>query len=471
MAKQTIPLLDLMFFLTETQQSPKHVGAIQIFQLPARAPENYLRDLVTAFKKAPIASPFNKHPYFPRFGMPEWHEDTELEINYHVRHSALPSPGNTQQLMDVVQRLHAVLLDRKRPGWICQVIEGLEDNRFAVYSKVHHAYIDGMSGVKRMYGSLSLSATDKKIVPAWSYDPDKPSAVEHRQGKKKSSVSTAGKLSSQLKGMAQAYEVLTKMGMQRLKLRSSEAQIPFTATRTRMNRTIEWDSRSTAVCTLELDQVKAVGKKRGCTVNEVVLAVIGAALDNYLDQHEEHNSSPLVALCPMSVRQVGDDSAKTQVSAVHVRLGEPGASISERLDQVVRSSHASKDEIQNVSPEAMIDYGVFIFGLWEILARTRLDQIITPSYNVLVSNVPGPGDDSLYLCGSRMLASYPISTLLPGVNINITLLSHGNALDFGLLADMHALPDLDIVVEGMEYYFEKLQREVLGKRRRHRHAS
>ena len=457
MAKQTIPLLDLMFFLTETPQSPKHVGAIQVFQLPPNAPESYLRDLVAEFKKAPVASPFDKHPHFPRFGLPEWREDTELEINYHVRHSALPGPGNTQQLMEVVQRLHAVLLDRRRPGWICQVIEGLEDNRFAIYSKVHHAYIDGMSGVKRMYGSLSSSATEKKITPSWSYQPGKHSTSDHPKKTKKA---------SQLKGMAEAYQILTKMGMQKLKLRNSEAQIPFTATRTRMNRTIEWDTRSIAVCTLELDKVKAVGKKRGCTVNEVVLAVIGAALDDYLDQHEEHNSSPLVALCPMSIREAGDDSATTQVSAVHVRLGEPGASISDRLDQVVQSSHASKDETLGVSNDAMIDYGVFIFGLWEILSRTRLDQIVTPSYNVLVSNVPGPGDDSLYLCGSRMLASYPISTLLPGVNINITLLSHGNALDFGLLADMHALPDLDIVVERMAHYFGELQRQVLGRKRR-----
>ena len=180
---------------------------------------------------------------------------------------------------------------------------------------------------------------------------------------------------------------------------------------------------------------------------------------------------PLVALCPMSIRAEGDDSASTQVSAVHVRLGEPHASLSDRLDQVMESSRASKDEVQGMSSEAMIDYGVIIFGLWEVLARTKLDQLITPSYNVLVSNVPGPGDNDLYLCGSRMLASYPISTLLPGVNLNATVLSHGNSLDFGLLGDMHALPDLDIVVERMIYRFAELEREVLGKTRRKRSSA
>jgi diacylglycerol O-acyltransferase len=466
MANQIIPPLDLMFFLTETPQSPKHVGAVQVFQLPSNAPDNYLQDLVAEFKSAPVVAPFNKRPHFPRFSMPQWHDDKDIEINYHVRHSALPRPGNNQQLMDVVQRLHAVLLDRKRPGWMCQVIEGLEGNRFAIYTKIHHAYIDGMSGVKRMYGSLSTSRTEQKIVPTWSFDPDKPSTAQHAQHKKKAGGRKSGKLVTQVKGMAGAYEFLTKMGMQWLKLRNSKAQIPFSATRTRMNRTIEWDTRSTAKCTLPLDRAKAVGHARGCTVNEVVLTVIGAALHDYLEEHRENTRSPLVAMCPMSVRSQGDDSAKTQVSAVHVRLGEPDATISDRLDQVMESSHASKDEVQGLSSEAMIDYGVIIFGLWELLSRTRLDQIIAPSYNVLISNVPGPGDDDLYLRGSRMLASYPISTLLPGVNLNATVLSHGNSLDFGLLGDMHALPDLEIVVQRMTLRFAELEREVLGVKRR-----
>jgi len=471
MAKQIIPPLDLMFYLTETPQSPKHVGAVQVFQLPTNASDTYLLDLVAEFKKAPVISPFNNRPHFPRLGMPEWREDKDIEINYHVRHSALPRPGDNQQLMDVVQRLHAGLLDRKRPGWMCQIIEGLQDNRFAIYTKIHHAYIDGMSGVKRMYGSLSTSPKERSIVPTWSFDPDKPSAAQHSRHQKNTGAGKVGKLATQVKGMVGAYEFLTKMGMQWLKLRNSKAQIPFSASRTLMNRSIEWDTRATAVCTLPLDRVKAVGHAHGCTLNEVVLAVIGAALHDYLEEHRENTRSPLVAMCPISVRSEGDDSAKTQVSAVHVRLGEPGATISERLDQVIESSQASKDEVQGLSSEAMMDYGVVIFGLWELFSRTGLDQVITPSYNVLISNVPGPGNDELYLRGSRMLASYPISTLLPGVNLNATVLSHGNSLDFGLLGDMHALPDLELVVPRMTLRFAELEPKILGVKHRTRGAA
>ena len=462
MSRKIIPPLDLMFFLTESAESPKHVGAVQVFELPPNAPDNYLLDLVDAFKKAPVIAPFNYHPYFPRFGMPQWEEDEEIEMDYHVRHSALPKPGNNEQLMQVVQRLHSSLMDRKRPGWICQVIEGREGNRFAVYSKIHPASLDGMSGVKRMYGSLSTSPRDKKVVPTWSYEEEKKSSGEKSTRRKPDPLKTIQK---QFDGLTGAYDFFTKMGLQWMHMRDSKAQIPFTAKRTRMNRPIEWDTRSTAVCTLPLDRVKAVGKAQGCTVNEVVLAVIGAALQDYLEQHHENPEAPLVALCPMSVRSAGDDTASTQVSAVHVRLGEPGAGIIERLKQVVDSSHASKNEVEDLTPEAMIDYAVIIFALWEVLQRTRIDRILAPSYNVLVSNVPGPGDEDMYLCGSRMVASYPISTLLPGVNLNATVLSHGNSLDFGLLGDKHALPDLEIVVQRMVVRFEELETAALGKKR------
>jgi hypothetical protein len=168
----------------------------------------------------------------------------------------------------------------------------------------------------------------------------------------------------------------------------------------------------------------------------------------------------------MSLRQPGDDTASTQVSAVHVRLGQPGSTVKERLAQVVQSSHEAKDMVSGMSTEALMDFWVFFFAVMELLNRTRLDRYIAPSYNVLVSNVPGPGDEDLYLCGSKMVASYPISTLLPGVNLNATVLSHGNSLDFGLMGDMHSLPDLEFVAQRMLARFEELETAVAGKARR-----
>lgn len=464
MSKKTpIPPLDLMFFLTESAESPKHVGAVQIFELPKNAPKDYLQKLVARFKEAPVVPPFSYTPHFPKFGMPQWEESGEIEIDYHVRHSALPQPGSDDQLMEVIEQLHSSLLDRSRPCWMCQVIEGLEGNRFAIYSKIHHACIDGMSGVKRMYGSLSTSPRDKEVVPSFAFDP-----LAKKSTRKKSARPRKNVLVEQTQGMVEAYGFLRKLGLQWLKLRESDAQGLFAAKRTRMNQPIKWDTRSTAICTLPLDRIKAAGKARGCTVNEVVLAIIGAALDEYLEAHGEPLKAPLVALCPMSIRSESDDSAKTQVSAVYVRLGDPGVNASRRLRQVVESSNASKADVAALSATAMMDYGVIMFAMLELLERSKLDQFIAPSYNVLVSNVPGPGDEAMYLNGSRMVASYPISTLLPGVNLNVTLLSHGNKLDFGLLGDRHALPDLGLVAEGIERHFMVMEEAVLEKKPRAR---
>ena len=458
-----IPPLDLMFFLTESPQSPKHVGAVQVFELPKNAPKDYMQKLVAQFKEAPVVAPFSYTAHFPKFGMPQWRESEEIEIDYHVRHSALPQPGNDEQLMEVIERLHCTLLDRRRPCWMCQVIEGLEGNRFAIYSKIHHAYIDGMSGVKRMYGSLSTSPRSKDVVTTWSFDPATTKAEN-----KKSEKPHKNALVEQARGLVEAYGFLRKLGLQSLKLRESDAQGLFAAKRVRMNRPIKWDTRSTAICTLPLDRIKAIGKARDCTVNEVVLAIIGASLDEYLGAHGEPLKAPLVALCPMSIRSESDDSAKTQVSSVNVRLGDPGVNVSRRLRQVVESSRASKANVSSLSAAAMMDFGVIMFAVLELLERSHLDQFVAPSYNVLVSNVPGPGDELLYLNGSRMVASYPISTLLPSVNLNVTLLSHGNSLDFGLLGDRHALPDLGLVAEGIERQFMAMEKAVLGKKPRAR---
>jgi len=465
MAVKKIPPLDLMFFLTETAQSPKHVGAVQIFKKPAKAPKTYMRDLVKAFKEAPVVSPFDYRPHFPRMGMPEWVVDEDLDIDYHVRHSALPQPGSDEQLMEVLQRLHCGLLNRDRPGWICQVIEGLEGGRFAIYSKIHHAYIDGMSGVKRMYGSLSPSPREMNIVPTWSYSAEMKTADTTGTTDEKGAVKSSRAALAQARAVRELYTSFAKQGLEFLNLRESKAQSMFRAPRTRMNDRVEYDTRSIATCSLPLDRARAVGARYGGKVNDVVLAVIDAALHDYLEAHAENTDRPLVALCPMSVRHEGDETATTQATALHVRLGEPAVSIQDRLRQVIESSTATKEKARSMSREALMDLAMVMVGALELVERTGLGTIFSPSYNVLVSNVPGPEEDVLYLRGSRHLSSFPISAFLPGGNLNVTVLSHGNSLDFGLVADKHALPDLQYVAGRMKKRFAELEIEVIGKKR------
>jgi len=406
MAVKKIPPMDLMFFLTETAYSPKHVGAVQIFKKPRNAPKNYMRDLVSAMKAATVEPPFNYRPYFPRFGLPEWHVDDNLDIDYHVRHSALPEPGTDAVLMEVLQRLHSGMLKRDRPGWICQIIEGLEGGRFAVYTKVHHAYIDGMSGVQRMYGSMSTSPKEMKVVPNWAYVPKKKPSKQSRSKK-----SGGGKALAQAKAMAELYSSAARRGLGFFNLRESEAQEMFRAPRTRMNDRVEYDTRSIALCSLPLDTVRDVSHYYGAKVNDTILAVIDSALHDYLEFHGENISAPLVALCPMSVREKGDETASTQATILHIRLGSPEVGPQERLQQIIDSSNASKEKARTMSGTATMNLAMIMVGALELADRTTLGSFFSPSYNVLISNVPGPSDNVLYLRGSKQLGCYLSATL------------------------------------------------------------
>ncbi|MFT5484091.1 MAG: diacylglycerol O-acyltransferase, partial [Halieaceae bacterium] len=165
---KNIPMMDLMAFLIESVDSPTHVGMLQVFDPVQGSSAEVVQRILHEYRSCEVGPPFTYYPVFPRFGMPKWAEAESFEVDYHIRHTAVPLPGTDRQLIDVVMDLHASILDRSRPGWIAYVIEGLENNCFAVYWKVHHAYIDGASAVMRLEAAMSKSPDDTTIRPMWS---------------------------------------------------------------------------------------------------------------------------------------------------------------------------------------------------------------------------------------------------------------------------------------------------------------
>ena len=460
--KKPITPMDLSFYLMETHANPKHVGAVQIFQMPPNAGDDYLIKLVDELRQLPVLEPFNFKPVFSRTGMPQWHSDGNMEMEYHLRHSALPRPGTMKQLLAVAQRLHTGILDRERPGWICQVIEGLEGNRFAVYIKIHHAYIDGMSAVHRIFGALSPDPDSNEVDGFWSYQ----RSSDESPGKKKKKKSAARQLRgagkaavSQVRAIADLNKQLLNIGLELSKLRKHTGHIPFNAPRTRINDPVSSDLRSMGVTTMPLDTLKRIGKEAGCTLNDTLLTIIDAALYDFLTRLEEKPGQPLVALCPMALRDANDATANTQGTMLAIELGQPGSGLRERLKQVANSANNAKQDARKMSKAGLMDFFLFFAGVLEILQRTGLDRIVPHSGNVLVSNVPGPDTENMYLMGSRMEAIYPLTTIGAGINLMITLLSHGNSLDFGLVAAHGTLPDIDYLVERLDYQFESLARE------------
>jgi diacylglycerol O-acyltransferase len=443
--------MDLIAFLIESVNSPAHVGLLQVFEPVNDSSADVIQRVLKEYRKSTIAPPFNYYPVFPRFGLPKWAEATHFDVAYHIRHAAVPPPGTEQQLRDLVMDLHAGMMDRSRPGWVAYVIEGLENDCFAVYWKVHHAYIDGASGAMLLEESLSDRADDLAVRPLWS--PLFKSPVQKRD---LTLAELLGEASLSLGEQALALgDIVQSLGRSVKQARGElhrNVPLPFSAPKSLFNQPVH-ATRSLGVGTSPVRRYKTLAKQEAVSINEVILTIVGAALDRYSQAHGNAPDGQLVAACPMAVRREGDTNASTQISAITVKLGDAGMDICERLRHVHASSRDAKEEAKQMSREALINYLVLIGGAATVLSKTPLADVIPPLTSVNVSNVTGP-KNRCFLSGAEMISSYPLSTLAGGSAINITFTSFSGRMEFAVIADALAVPKAqdiaDLILEALD---------------------
>ncbi|MFT6955987.1 MAG: diacylglycerol O-acyltransferase [Halieaceae bacterium] len=434
---KNIPMMDLMAYLIESVDSPTHVGILQIFKPGNASSTETVQRVLAEYRTCEVAPPFNYYPVFPRFGMPKWAEAEAFEVDYHIRHIAVPPPGTDRQLIDVVMDLHASMMDRSRPGWIAYVIEGLENNCFAVYWKVHHAYIDGASAVMRLDAAMSKTPGDMAIRPMWGplFAPA-PSAVELTLSELMHKTSKG--LGLQARAMSDIGRTIGKSIKQARGLSERKAPLPFSAPHSLFNKPVH-ATRKLGVGAIPLARFKAIAKHEAVSINEVALTLVGVALDRYNKKYGEQQEKQLLAACPMAVRSEGDNSASTQIASIAVKLGYSGMAIHKRLRLVHESSNDAKEDAKEMSKEALMNYMVLLGGAATIFSKTRLGDYIPPLTSVNVSNVAGP-NCRYYHGGAELVRSYPLSTLAGGTAINITFASLNGRMDFAVISDAKAIP-------------------------------
>jgi diacylglycerol O-acyltransferase len=455
-----IPMLDLMFFLTENRDNPRHVGAVLIFARPRQGGALIVPRIIEAYRNARPVAPFNRIPLFRLTGLPQWRELDQLDMQWHVQHLQLPGPGSDTQLDDLVARLHAPMLERDRPGWRLFVIEGLERNRFALYVKIHHALVDGQTGIALVHRTLSRSQRHKTIRPVTSTGLPGRAAVapaslvstlERQAVKTARAAFGIGTGSNRLLG-----EALSSLG----KSAQEESQL-FTAPHTPMNEPIR-NARSITHVVLPLDPMLAVAKAWDTTLNDVALCVLDASMNRYLRSLERPASRPLVTICPVSLHEGEIKQATTNVSAMWTQLGRPKAPIGQRMREVIAHTREAKARLRSLPKEGAYSYAVLTFALGEAVAlipRGVADNLITA--NVLISNVRGP-NEPLYLGGARLEALCPVSTLLAGMGLNITLMSYAGKVVIAFTANATALPHLGRLAQYTREEFAALQRQAPG---------
>ncbi len=484
--------LDAQFLAMETPQTFGHVSGLAVLD-PSTAPGGKLDvddmcrllnerlHLLPPFRWRLVSVPFDlDHPY--------WIEDPDFDLDFHVRETAVPPPGGSRQLAELVARICARPLDRAHPLWELYVVHGLEGGRVGLLTKIHHAAVDGVSGAEIM--SILFDSSPEGREPAAPEMVDEigdrvPGGLEllgrtlmglPRPLKALTMLpSTLPRLDSvplvgAMPGALAVSRIFTRVG--RLGRGTPDGgvleQTNVRAPRTRFNDRVS-QHRRFAFGSLPLARVKAIKSAAGVTVNDTVVAICAGALRSWLLERGELPAEPLVSMIPVSVRtreQTGTFGNRVSTMLVPVATDEPDPR--RRLERTHEILRTAKERHKALPADLLADASRFIPPAvaaraarvtFEVLASRRF----APALNFVISNVPGPRDP-LYCAGARLEANYPVSVILHGVGLNITCLSYRDSIDFGIVVDRDQVDDAWSIIAALEDSMAELDAAVCGDR-------
>jgi diacylglycerol O-acyltransferase len=451
---KTIPPLDLIWLLIETANVPAHVGAVMVFEPPAGSGPGFVGDIVRSYRAATPRPPFNYVPDLVHAGMPRWKPVRAVDLEYHVQHIALPAGASEHAFLRLVEDLHEPVLDRNRPGFRMWAIEGLPGGRFAFYMKVHHSLVDGMSAVMRIGASMAPSPADPLRPPFFAVDVGtrKPRPPQGLVEQVMALNKTAWRQSAAIGDLSLN---LVKKTFRRLLSRAQGDSTPLTASHLPMNEPL-CTPRAFAILSIPLEEMRAAGHAFGGTINDVAVTILDAALHRYLAGRGVTAKAPLLAMCPVSLRDADDTSASTKATIILAPMGAPRASIGERMAQVMSSLAAGKDDARAMSTDAAMMYGFSAFGVGTLVELARVGRATGHLAHVLISNVPGT-KEQMYVGGARTTGVFPISGVAAGVGLNATLTSYAGIMNFGFVGNRVAIPDVDVIARYTGEAFEELK--------------
>ena len=441
-----------------------HVGGLFEFTLPDNAPADYLKQLVEDMREThTIPPPWNlKVVETPLLGVrvPLMREIRDVDLDYHVRHSALPHPGGQRELGILVSRLHSHELDLHRPLWEVHLIEGLEDNRFALYSKTHHSLVDGVSGMRLIMRAMSPDPDQRGMPAFWTVGEG---ARPQRAPQQEDGRAQLTRPLDAIRGSASALAGLSRatLDLALAAVDDRPLQAPYRAPSSVLGGRITGQRRF-ATQQYELKRLRRIARAASCTLNDIVLYLSGSALRRYLAEHARLPNRPLTAGIPVNLREADDLSMGTAVGMMVAELGTNVANPLERLEAIRRSSSEAKRHLRELPAAARTSYALLINGPYIAALLAGLGGHAPIPFNLGTSNVPGP-PEPLYFNGSRLDALYPLSLLLHGNALNITCVSYAGTLNFGFTGARDTLPHLQHLAVYMGEALDEISQIVLGK--------
>ncbi len=466
---QPLTGLDSSFLFLEDSHQPMHVGSVLVFE-GSMTFDAFHETLATRVHLVPRLR--QRLAMVPLgIGKPYWVEDPAFNLDMHLQHVALPSPGRWRELRRLAARIFSTPLDRTRPLWEMTFIEGLDEipqvppGSVAIISKVHHAAIDGVSGADMMGVLLDVTKDPRRFDPPTPRAvPPVPNEIEvlgHTARKILGKPSEIRRVASEVRGALRAAAQVQQKGVE-------APPIPMTAPPTPMNHTIN-GQRIWNTALLELDRVKGIRRATGCTLNDVVLAICAGALRRYLDEREALPDKPLIAMIPVSTRGESERGQMgNKVSAMMLDLATNIADPVERLQVIKAHTKGGKAFERAGATRALVDLWEFIpFGLanrmTRLYSRFRVSELHNPIFNCVITNVPGPQMD-LYMAGHKLLATMGMAPLVDGMGLLITVLSYNGVLSISPISSPAVMPDLDVFARYLREAANELEAAVVPDR-------
>ncbi len=442
---------DSVFLLAESREHPMHVGGLSLFEPPEGAGPGFVREFTDAMVANREFQPtFRKHPGTIMGGIAPmaWgcDDNDDIDVDYHIRRSALASPGRVRELLELASRLHTSLLDRHRPLWELYVVEGLNDGRFAIYSKMHHALIDGVSAMKLMQRTLSVDPRDEEVRAMWS--------LPRRPRPKSAGSSPLGSLINGAKSVAGLAPSTVKLA--RAALFEQQLTLPMAAPHTMFNVKIG-GARRCAAQSWSADRVLRVKKAAGVSFNDAVLAMCSGALRYYLIEQNALPDAPLIAMVPVSLRSKEEaDAGGNMVGSILCSLATDLEDPAERIQAISASMRSNKKVVAELPRLEVLALSALYMAPLTLGLVPGFISSTPPPFNLVISNVPGISE-SMYYGGARLDGSYPLSALPEGQALNITLVNNAGNLDFGLVGCRRSVPHLQRLLAHLESSLKDLE--------------
>ncbi|WP_394757275.1 wax ester/triacylglycerol synthase domain-containing protein [Rhodoferax sp.] len=458
-----LSLLDLGFFIAETQASPKHVAGLLICKRPPKSTlafaRNLYRELLTF---TDVKAPFNRVIKFSLSAMPHWQSSKTVDLTQHVFYHKLARVCRDRPaLYALVSALHQPMLDRLRPLWEVHVIDDLEIDQergfFALYLKMHHACADGVTMTRWIAESMAQTPDDLELTPVWTLKHS-----GHGGGHKRATQELLQSLWKEVGGTTLRFlgiaRLATMLLLESVKLTKNAIALPFVSSaKTPLTGQVT-PGRQFTTASVSLARVNQIRERTRSTLNHVALTCLDGALRRYLRDQGVELQRPITIQMPVNLRKEGEKTAGNKIGIIQVELSAPTEDPYVRLRNIGFSLRNVRTMIDSVAPEAIESYTIITGLVAQIAELLQLSNTLPPMGNTLVSNVPGP-KESLYIKGAKMQEMHPISTLPPSNLLNITLFSYAGDLFFGLIAT-DELPNLQRLGDYVQEAFAELESSV-----------